>query len=55
MDALEILGTKQLKQERGYLRQIAEDVFYLSTKTVEFGALDHYKLVAENRLSGASI
>jgi len=41
MDARQILGTEQLKQERGHLREITEHAFDFGMKAVIFRAVGH--------------
>ena len=41
VDTVDILRAEELKQQRGYLREIAEDVFHFGMETVIFGAVDH--------------
>jgi hypothetical protein len=49
---IQILGAKQFKEERGHLREITEDFFYLAVETVILATLTHHKFVAEKRVSG---
>ena len=42
VDTVDILRAEELKQQRGYLREIAEDVFHFGMETVIFGAVDRF-------------
>lgn len=45
IDAVQVLGTEKLKQKRGYLREITENVFYFGGEPLIFGAFDHDSLL----------
>ena len=42
VDTVDILRAEELKQQRNYLREIAEDVFHFGMETVIFGAVDRF-------------